>query len=173
MSLLEGLIAALLFALSAGASLQIWSQLSVGVIQEEQQQQLADRLDAEVAAIDASLRLQSRQQLQPPPCGATVAALHDQLSTRPLAAGIQRQLTVLHADEALLLDLAVDGLRLRRQRLYMPAALGLCSPIPSAPLPVAPAATEPLAGGAAAPGAVAGQPRGTEEPLALAAQTDG
>jgi len=162
MSLLEALIAALLFALSAGASLQIWSQLSMGVIQEERQQQLTDQLDAELAAVEASLRLQSRQQLQPPPCGDTAAALHAQLSERPSAAGIQRQLTVLQADEALLLDLAVDGLPLRRQRLYLPAALGLCSPIPTAPPPAAPVPTGPASTGPVAQAAAAADPLATE-----------
>lgn len=133
MSLIEVLIAALLFSLSASASLQIWSQLCQGVIQEERHQQLADRLDTELAALDASLRLQGRQLLQPPPCGNTGAALHSQLSARPLGAGIQRQLSISAGgsgptgDEALLLELAVDGLPIRRQRLYVPAALGLCS----------------------------------------------
>lgn len=127
MTLIEVLMAALLFSLSAGSSVQIWNQLSLGVMQEERHQQLADRLDAELAAVDASLRLQSRQLLQPPPCGNTAAALHSQLAARPLAAGLQRQLRVLEGEETLLLDLAVDGLPIRRQRLYLPAALGLCS----------------------------------------------
>lgn len=127
MTLLEGLIATLLFSFSAGSSLQIWSRLSAGVMQEERRQQLADRLDAELAAVDASLRLQSRQLLQLPPCGNSAAALHSQLAARPLAAGVRRQLSVLEGEEALLLDLAVDGLPIRRQRLYLPAALGLCS----------------------------------------------
>lgn len=127
MSLMEVVIAAVLFTFSAGSSLQIWSQLSLGVMQQERHQQLADQLDAELAALDASLRLQSRQLLQPPPCGNSAAALRSQLSARPLAAGLQRQLTVLEGDEALLLDLAIDGLPIRRQRLYLPAALGLCS----------------------------------------------
>jgi hypothetical protein len=148
MSLIEGLIAALLFSLSAGSSLQIWSQLSLGVMQEERHQQLADRLDAELAAIDASLRLQSRQLLQPPPCGNTAAALQALLAGRPLAAGIQRQLTVLQAEESVLLNLTVEGLPIRRQRLYLPAALGLCSataaPVPTPPLPTLPLAAEPV-----------------------------
>lgn len=127
MNLIEVLMAALLFSLSAGSSLQIWSQLSQGVMREERHQQLADRLDAELAAVDASLRLQSRQLQQPPPCGNTATALHSQLASRPLAAGMRRQLSLLEGQEGLLLDLAVEGLPIRRQRLYLPAALGLCS----------------------------------------------
>lgn len=132
MNLMEVLIAALLFALSAGSSLRIWSLVSMGVMQEERQQQLADRLDGELAALEASLRLHSRQTLEPPPCGNSADSLRTLLSSRPSSAGVQRQLSLLPSQDGLLLELAIEGLPVRRQRLLLPAALGLCQPLPSA-----------------------------------------
>jgi hypothetical protein len=111
-SLIEVLMAALVFSLSAGSSLRIWSLISMGVMQEERRQVLADRLDGELAGLEAMLRL---------------------LSARPRAVGVQRRLTRLPADDGLVLELAIEGLPLRRQRLLLPAALGLCQspPVPS------------------------------------------
>lgn len=136
MSLIEALIAGLLFTISAGSSLQIWSQLCLGVLQEERHQQLADRLEAELAALDASLRLRSRQTLQQPPCGNSATTLQTLLGSRPSAEGVERRLTPLPADDGVLLELTIEGLPLRRQRLYLPAALGLCSPAAPTPTPV-------------------------------------
>ncbi len=134
MNLIEVLMAALLFSLSAGSSLRIWSLISMGVMQEERHQLLAERLDGELAALEATLRLQSRQVLQPPPCGNTAASLQALLSSRPSAEGVQRRLTLLPADDGLVLELAIDGLPVRRQRLLLPAALGLCHS-PAVPSP--------------------------------------
>lgn len=133
MNLIEVLLAALLFSLSAGSSLRIWGLISMGVMQEERRQLLADRLDGELAALEASLRLQSRQALPPPPCGNTASSLQSLLSARPSPEGVQRRLTLLPADDGLLLELAIEGLPLRRQRLVLPAALGLCQSTPSIP----------------------------------------
>lgn len=131
MNLAEVLMAAMLLAMSAGSSLRIWSLISVSVIQEERRQQLADRLDGELAALEASLRLQNRQGSSPPPCGNSAAALQMQLNSRPSAAGVQRQLKLLPAEDGLLLELAIDGLPFRRQRLVLPAAMGLCRSVPT------------------------------------------
>jgi len=128
MNRLEVLIAALLFALSAGSSLRILSQTSLGVVQEERRQLLRERLDGELAALEAGLRLLARQTPQPPPCGNTAASLRAQLSSRPSVEGVWRQLSLLPAQDGLLLELAIEGLPLRRQRLVLPAALGLCQP---------------------------------------------
>ncbi len=137
MNLMEVLSAALLFSLSAGSSLQIWSLISIGVMQEERRQQLADRLDGDLAALEASLRLHSRQMLQPPPCGSSAASLRTLLSSHPSSAGVQRQLTLLPTQDGLLVELAIEGLPVRRQRLVLPAALGLCQPLPAAPAAMA------------------------------------
>jgi hypothetical protein len=125
-NLIEVLLAALLFSLSAGSSLRIWSLIAMGVTQEERRQLLADRLEGELAALEASLRLQSRQTLEPPPCGNSATTLQTLLSSRPSSAGVERRLTLLPADDGLLLELAIEGLPHRRQRLLLPAALGLC-----------------------------------------------
>lgn len=133
MNLIEVLLAALLFSLSAGSSLRIWSLMAMGVLQDERHQHLADQLDGELAALEASLRLQARQAPQPPPCGNTSTSLQTLLSARPSPQGVQRRLTRLSAGDGLLVELAIEGLPLRRQRLVLPAALGLCQHAPTIP----------------------------------------
>lgn len=139
MNLIEVLVAALLFSLSAVSSLRIWNLIAIGVTQEERHQQLADRLEGELAALEASLRQQSRQTLPRPPCGNSATALQTLLRSRPSTEGVERRLALLPEDDGLLLDLAIEGLPLRRQRLLLPAALGLCqSPAAAADTPPAP-----------------------------------
>lgn len=132
MNLFEVLLAALLFALSAGSSLRIWGLISMGVMQEERRQLLADRLDGDLAALEAHLRLQSRQALPPRPCGNAATSVQAMLSSLPSAEGVQRRLTLLPEEDGLLLELSIEGLPLRRQRLVLPVAMGLCQSPPAA-----------------------------------------
>lgn len=138
MNLIEVLMAALLFSLSAGSSLRILSQTTLGVMQEERRQQLRERLDGELAVLEASLRRLARQTPQPPPCGNTAASLRAQLSSLPSTAGVLRQLSLLPGQDGLLLELALEDLPVRRQRLVLPAALGLCQPSVATQPPQAP-----------------------------------
>lgn len=128
MNLVEVVLAGVLFTVSAGSSLQIWSLVSLGVVQEERRQQLADRLEEELVGQEALLRLQGRRMLPAPTCGASAAALQALLAARTPGAGVQRQLRLLPQEDGLLVELTAEGLPLRRQRLYLPAALGLCVP---------------------------------------------
>ncbi|MFM7314635.1 MAG: type II secretion system protein J [Cyanobium sp.] len=126
MSLMEVMVAALLFSMSAVSSLQIWSQVTMGVLQEERRQQLLERLDAELAAVEASLRQQKHLGLPEPICGTAADAMKTLLAARPAGDGVERQLIVLREEDSLLVEMAIEGLPIRRQRLYQPAALGLC-----------------------------------------------
>ena len=147
MNLLEVLMAAVLFVLSAGSSLQIWNLISSGEMQHQQRQRLADRLDVELAAVEGLLRQQARQVQALPACGQGAAPLALLIGTRPVHEGIVRRITPLDLEDGLLLELAVEGSPLRRRRLYRPAALGLCLPA-SPPLTPAPARPPlPEAGG--------------------------
>lgn len=130
MNLAEVLIAAVLFTLSAGSSLQIWSLISLAAVEEERRQQLADRLDGELAGLDAWLRLQAQQAVAHPPCGQSAGSLQTLLVSRAPSAGVQRQTSLLAGSDGVLLELAIEGLPLRRRRLVLPAALGLCTPAP-------------------------------------------
>jgi hypothetical protein len=138
MNLIEVLVASLLVSLSAVSSLGIWSQITLGVVQEERRQLLSERLEAELATLDANLRIQ-RRGLTTATCGASAAALQTSLAAQPVAAGVERRLKVLPGEDGVLLELSIEGLPLRRRRLYLPAALGLCD----APQPAAAAATTP------------------------------
>lgn len=128
MNLMEVVMAALVFSVSAGSSLQIWTLMSAGVLQQEQRQRLADRLDGELAALEAMVRLQSRRQGTPVACEAGAAALRQWLLTRPLGDGVVRQVSPLPQEDGVLLQLTIAGSPGRRQRLFHPAALGLCLP---------------------------------------------
>lgn len=132
MNLVEVVLAGVLFTVSAGSSLQIWSLVSLGVAQEERRQQLADRLEGELVGLEALLRSQARRMLPVPTCGASAATLQALLAARTPAVGVQRQLRLLPEEDGLLVELTAEGFPLRRQRLYVPAALGLC--VPAAPL---------------------------------------
>ncbi|MFM7087281.1 MAG: hypothetical protein ACKOXO_09880 [Cyanobium sp.] len=142
MNLVDVLMAGLVFSIGAGSSLQIWSLVSVGVLQQEQRQQQADRLEEELAALEAVLRLQSRRTTPiaagelPQRCQVAAAALHTWLVSRPLGAGVERRLTMLPDGEGVLLELAHTAGTWQRQRLYHPAAHGLCPP--AAPRPAEP-----------------------------------
>ena len=126
MNLIELMVASSLVSVCALASLGLCSQISLAVLQEERRQHLADRLEGELAALEATLRLQSQRSARPSTCDIAAAELQALLASRPPGSGVQRRLQRLEREDGLLLELAIEGLPIRRQRLYMPAALGLC-----------------------------------------------
>jgi hypothetical protein len=132
MNLVEVVLAGILLTVSAGSSLQIWSLVSLGVAQEERRQQLAERLEGELVGLEAQLRSQGRRMLPASICGASAATLQALLAARTPVAGVQRQLRLLPEEDGLLVELTAEEIPLRRQRLYVPAALGLC--VPAVPL---------------------------------------
>jgi type II secretory pathway component PulJ len=159
MNLIEVMLATVLFAFSAGSSLQIWGLISLDERQQQQRQQLAERLEGELVSLEALLRQQPRRAGELPPCAQGREQLTSLLNSLPPRAGVQRRITAVEQQDGLLLELAIDGSSLRRQRLYRSAALGLCLPPSSAAAPAAATAltptppatqaplTAPLAGG--------------------------
>jgi type II secretory pathway component PulJ len=139
MNLIEVMLATVLFSCSAGSCLQLWGLVSLDAQRQQQRQQLAERLEAELVSLEAHLHQQPRQAQALPPCGPGPEPLRSLLAAQPVAAGVQRQISALGLEEGLLVELSIEGSSLRRQRLYRAAALGLCLP------------AGPAAAGAAAP----------------------
>lgn len=138
MNLMEVMVATLLFSVSAGSSMRIWSLISSGEARQRHQQQQAERLEAELASQEALLRQQALQATDLPICGQGADRLVALLKARPARPGVLRRITRLDLEDGVLVELASEGASLSRQRLYRPAALGLCLPFPvAAPLPAA------------------------------------
>jgi hypothetical protein len=126
MSLTEVLVASCLLLGCLSGSLQLWS-FAVGMGgSEERRQLLRERVEAELVGSEARLRLHSRALPPSGDCLAQGRSLQAALAAYPLPEGLRRQLRL--QDEGPLLEVNVDaeGLGEPRQRLWSPAAFGLC-----------------------------------------------
>lgn len=127
MSLLELLIGSTVLASAAGASLQLWALAGAAAVAEERQQQRMEQAEAALLRAETFLR-----GLAPSAGDCTVAAtqLLQVLAADPLAPGLVRHLETSTSGDGVVLRLVVDGEATPRQRLYVPAVLGLCGPAP-------------------------------------------
>jgi hypothetical protein len=123
MSLIEVLTASLVFAASAGSSLQLWALAGAAAVVEQRQQERLEQAEAVLARAETTLR-----GLPPSAgdCTAPVAQLLQALAAQPLAPGLARQLELSAGGDGVVLRLTVGGEAEPRQRLYLPAALGRC-----------------------------------------------
>lgn len=149
MNLIEVMLATVLFSFSAGSCLQLWGLISIEEQQQQQRQQQAERLEGELVSLEALLRQQPRGAGDLPLCAQGRERLASLLASQPPRAGVQRRITAVEQEDGLLLELAVDGSSLRRQRLYRSAALGLC--LPPSPAEAAAAAAAPTPGALPSP----------------------
>ena len=131
MTLTETMMASLVFSLTAAASLRILSLVSVSLVELEKRQQRIDQLEAGLVAFESQLRSEIHQAAPIGDCYQAASRLLLVLQSSMPLPGLHQDLALLSSGEALQLRLAVDGLNQTRQRLYYPAALGLC-PAPSA-----------------------------------------
>ncbi|MCP9785722.1 hypothetical protein [Cyanobium sp. N5-Cardenillas] len=124
MNLIEVLTGSVVFAASAGSSLQLWGLAAAAAVAEQRQQERMEQ--AEVALLRAETSLRS---LAPSAgdCTAATTQLLQALAAQPLAPGLDRQLEVSASGDGVVLRLAVAGEAETRQRLYVPAVLGLCA----------------------------------------------
>ena len=137
MSLLELLTGTLIFVMAAGSSLQLWALAGSAVQSQERRQQRMDQAEASLARAETALR-----GLAPSggDCASAADRLMNALAAQPLAAGLERRLEQSAGGDGVVLSLTPEGEAGPRQRLYLPAALGLCGtpPVaaPQAPVPV-------------------------------------
>ena len=137
MSLTEVLVASCLLLGALSGSLQLWAfAVGMGSI-EERRQLLREQVEAELIGSEARLRRLSRALSPSGDCQAQGRALQAALDAHPMPEGLRRQLRL--QEEGLLLEVSVDaeGLGEPRQRLWSPAAFGLCvtAAEPTAPEP--------------------------------------
>ena len=124
MSLLELLIGSTVFAAAAGSSLQLWALAGAAAVAEERQQERMEQAEAALVRAETALR-----RLAPGGGDCTTAAtqLRQLLAAEPLTPGLVRQLEPSASGDGVVLRLVVDGEAEPRQRLYVPAVLGLCA----------------------------------------------
>jgi hypothetical protein len=140
MSLLEVVTGMVLFVMAAGSSLQLWALASAAAQEQDRRQQRLEQLEAAVLRAE-----RSPSSLAPShgDCAAAAQRLMNTLAAQPLAAGLERRLARSPAGDGVVLSLTAAGDPEPRQRLYMPAALGLCG-APLVTVPVPPLETAPL-----------------------------
>ncbi|MEA5415403.1 hypothetical protein [Synechococcus sp. BA-132 BA5] len=125
MNLIEVLIGSVVFAASAGASLQLWALAGAAALAQERQQERMELAEATLLRAEAALRQQAPGGGD---CTTAAAQLRQRLAADPLAPGLARQLEPSASGDGVVLRLVVEGQTEARQRLYVPAVLGLCGP---------------------------------------------
>ncbi len=126
MTLTETVVASLVFSLTAAASVHLLNLVSVSVLDLERRQQRLDQLEAGLVASESLLRSESRQMAPVGDCSQAAARLLAILQSSSPKSGWSRDLSLTASGEMLQLRLAVAGLAQTRQRIYHPAAFGLC-----------------------------------------------
>ncbi len=127
MTMIEVLIGSTVFAISAGASLQLWALAGAATVAEARQQQRMEQAEAVLLRADMALRRLAPGGVD---CSTAASQLRDVLAADPLGPGLERQLEPSASGDGVVLRLAVAGEATPRQRLYVPAVLGLCGPAP-------------------------------------------
>jgi type II secretory pathway pseudopilin PulG len=125
MSLLELLIGSTVFAAAAGASLQLWALAGAAAVAEERQQQRMEQAEAALLRAETALRRLAPGGVD---CSTATTQVLQLLAADPLAPGLVRQLEPSATGDGVVLRLTVEGEATPRQRLFVPAVLGLCGP---------------------------------------------
>ena len=126
MNLIEVLTGSTVFAAAAGASLQLWALAGAAAQAEARQQERMEAAEAALVRAETALR-----GLAPGGGDCTTAASQvlQVLAAEPPAPGLVRQREPSASGDGVVLRLVVDGEAEPRQRLYVPAVLGLCGPV--------------------------------------------
>jgi len=125
MTLLEVLLAGVLFFGSCSASLLTWSRAVAVLEADGRRAERLEGLEAELQAAEMRLRDPALQASPAVPCAAVRQALVQALEREPAAAGVVRQIATGEEGQPLRLQLVAS--ELRRERAYDPAAFGGCS----------------------------------------------
>jgi hypothetical protein len=127
MTMAEVTLAAVILMGASSASLQIWS-ISMAEINSAQRRQLAlNRIDGELIVLQK--QWQQLAQLGPlaPSCLDASQQLLAMLQQTPQGSGVDRQLTLLTAEDGLLVSLRDQNEpSARREQVVKPGALRLC-----------------------------------------------
>jgi hypothetical protein len=128
MTLTELLAASLLLSGCVAASSRLQVTTVAAGMAEEQRQELRERVDAELNAIESRLAQAGAAPASPPAssCGVWVGRWLDDLQAVPPAEGLRRGQVMLEGQDLLRVEVDAEGLEEPRRRLYSPAAFGLC-----------------------------------------------
>lgn len=123
MNLVEVIVAGAVFALAVGASAQIWAAAATATQQGEWRQSQLEAMERD------RLQLQAAWSSQPPlqTCGAALQQMQGLALQRPTAAGWSRRVALSPEGDLLEVQWSSSDGVLLRQRLYAPAAVGLCA----------------------------------------------
>lgn len=133
MNIADVLIGSLVFSLASGSSLQLTAGMGRSLVAQRADQERMERIEAELLAADQRLR-QAAAQLSgadascADPAGLMVALIQASLQAplgEPLPAGMERHLEVV-SPQQVRLSFSGAGTAVSRQRLFTPAAYGLC-----------------------------------------------
>ena len=127
MTLLESVVASLLFATVATASLGIWSLGLTAEVRRAAQERSLDRIDAELNAVDLRLRAEGAQSPAGGDCASALHTLEAMVEAIPAGEGVEREVVPDGAGEGVWVRVAVAGQAEDRRRWFSPAALGFCS----------------------------------------------
>jgi hypothetical protein len=127
MTMAEVMLAALILMGAASASLQIWSKSMVEINSAQRRQLALNRIDGELILLQHHWQKLAQYGLLDPSCRAASEQLLAKLQQTPPTAGVDRQITLLTAEEGLLVSLRDQSEpRARREQLVKPGALRLC-----------------------------------------------
>ena len=133
MTLSELLMASLLLCGCVAASGQLQGMVVAAGMAEEQRQELRDRVDAELQAIDSQLRQMGVASDAAATCDGWVQRWREALAAQPPAEGVRRQQSAVAGQALLQVEVDALGLDEPRRRFWSPAAFGLCgAPTPEA-----------------------------------------
>ncbi|MGB7564475.1 MAG: hypothetical protein WBM08_06945 [Prochlorococcaceae cyanobacterium] len=137
MNIADVLIGSLVFTLASGSSLDLTARMGRSLIAQRQDKERMERIDLELLAAEQALRQAAAQApfadaVCTDPTGYLVTVLSSSTSGPPLPPGLERRVEVA-GERQVRLILRGGGEALDRQRLFTPAAYGLCQGLPAAP----------------------------------------
>lgn len=130
MTLLEVLLAGVLFFGSSSASLLLWSRALASLQADARRAEQLELLEAELEGAESRLRDPGLLAAPAETCEQLAWRLVQAVERSPAPAGVTRTLEAALAGGVLRLRLSVDDLQ--RERSYEPAAFGGCSALPAA-----------------------------------------
>ncbi|MCP9848804.1 hypothetical protein [Cyanobium sp. Morenito 9A2] len=135
MNFADVLIGSLVFSLASGSSLQLTAGMGRSLVEQRADRERMERIELELLAADQRLRQGAAQRPSPDPAcvdpaGLMVALINSSQGSAPgpgaLPTGLERQLEALGPREVRLVFRGASP-ALSRQRLFTPAAYGLCA----------------------------------------------
>ncbi|MCP9915186.1 hypothetical protein [Cyanobium sp. ATX 6F1] len=136
MNFADVLVGSLVFSMASGSSLQLTAGMGRSLLEQRADRQRSERIELELLAADQRLRqgaaqIPSADPACADPAGLMVALIQAPQAqaplSEPLPAGLERRLEAVGPQQVRLSFMGA-GPMTARQRLFTPAAYGLCAP---------------------------------------------